>query len=237
MEETFQKNDFAELEYSGMTEDRKIFDSNIGEKLKEMSPNANPPFRIICIGQNMLLKAVDDFLINKTPGNYTLELPPEKAFGNRKKELVKIMPLSVFSQQKIIPQNGMVFAFDNMLGKITAVSGGRVIVDFNNPIAGKPVIYELKIIRKILNIEEKIKALMVFYFGRDFTFKTDGKKLVIEAEKNIKQFLDLFKAKFKEILDLDLEIKEIELRKEAEESSVEKIEEKNQKEPAENQLN
>ena len=51
----------------------------------------------------MFLKGVDDFLIGKEIGKYTIELTPEKAFGNRESKLVQMIPMKVFQQHKINP--------------------------------------------------------------------------------------------------------------------------------------
>lgn len=208
MEEKLMMNDFIELEYTGKVKNNGIFDTNIEEEAKKINLDIKTNPLIMCLGQNMILPAIDKFLINKNVGKYTLELKPEEAFGLRNKELIKTMPLSVFNKQDIIPRAGMMFSFDSMLGKITAVSGGRVIVDFNNPLAGKDVIYELKIKRKIEEEKEKVKALMLFFFRKEFDFSIENKKLIIKAEKNTSKFLSLFKEKFKEILNLELEASE-----------------------------
>ena len=102
----------------------------------------------------MILPAIDKFLIGKEAGKeYNLELPPEKAFGKRQKEKVKTMPMKVFERHGINPRRGMAFNFDNKIGKIKAVSGARVIVDFNNPMASKDVEYNLKPKKKIKDKE------------------------------------------------------------------------------------
>jgi len=203
------KNDFVEVEYIGKTKDGNIFDTNIKEEAKKIELNIETRPLIICLGQNMILQAIDEFLIGNEVENYTLELRPEKAFGIRRKELVKIMPISVFKNSDISPRQGMIFSFDNLLGKITAISGGRVIVDFNNPLAGKEVIYELKIKRVVTDEKEKIKTLMLAFFGKEFEFKIENKKLIIESSPEFSKFVLLFKPKFKEILNLDLETSEL----------------------------
>ena len=210
MVEIVEKNEFIEIEYSGRIKDGEIFDSTILEEAKKLNPDVKEvkPY-ILCIGQNMVLPAIDDFLTGKEVGKpYLLELPAEKAFGKRDKNLVKTVPISVFRQQDISPQQGMVFSFDNMLGRISAVSGGRIIVDFNNPLAGKDVIYDIKIKRKITDINEKIKTLMQAFYRAEFDFSVENKKLIIKTEKGIEKFIMLFAEKFKEILGLDLEVKE-----------------------------
>ena len=88
------------------------------------------------------------------------------------------------------------------------------MVDFNNPLAGKTVIYKINVKRKITEINEKIKALNKFLFKRDLDFTVEDKKLIIKTEKNMKKFVELFSDKFKELLDLDLEVREIEEKKE-----------------------
>ncbi|MBU1136257.1 MAG: peptidylprolyl isomerase [Nanoarchaeota archaeon] len=203
-----KKKDFIEIKYTGKVKDGDIFDTNIEEDAKKINLDIKTRPLIICIGENMILPAIDEFLEGKEIGEkYTLELSPEKAFGSRKREMIKIIPSSKFKEQNMPPHPGMVFQFDNLIGKITAVSGGRVIVDFNNPIAGKDVVYDIKIEKLITEQNEKVKALMQIFFRKDFQFKIETKKLVIEAEKGFEKFIEIFKPKFKEILDLDLEIK------------------------------
>ena len=210
MAEKLKKNDFVELDYTGRVKGGQVFDTNIDKELKKLNMNAKAKIMVVCIGQNMILPAIDQFLIGKEAGkSYKLELPPEKAFGKRKRELIKIIPMSVFRKQNVSPQIGMVFSFDNLLGKITTVSGGRVIVDFNNPIAGKEVIYELNIKRKLTEQREKIKSLMSIFFKQDLDFQVNNKELAIKVPSKLEKFAEVFKPKFKEILDLELKIERI----------------------------
>lgn len=210
------KGDFIEIDFIGKTQEGDIFDTTIPEEAKKINIKLNEKPFVICIGQKMLLQAIDDFLIGKELGSYTLNLTPKEAFGERKKELIKTMPMSVFNSSEQRPYVGMVFSFDNMLGKITAVSGGRVVVDFNNLLAGKNIIYELKAKKKITNENEKIKALINYFFNKDFEFKLENKKLIIKAEKGYDKFILFFKDKFKDMLGLDLEIEEIKNKEEKE---------------------
>ena len=83
------------------------------------------------------------------------------------------------------------------------------MVDFNNPLAGKNVKYKIKVLRKMDKIEEKIKALNDFFFRKDLKFETKDKKIVMEVEKPMVNFVEMFKDKFKQILDMELETKEI----------------------------
>lgn len=205
----FQKKDFIEIEFTGKVKDGEVFDSNIKEDLEKLNPNAKPKPFIFCIGEGMFLKGVDEFLVGKEIGKYNIELTPEKAFGQRAPSLVQMIPMKLFQSQNVRPYPGAVFNFDGRIAKILSVSGGRVTADFNHPLAGKNVVYEINVVRKIENIEEKVKSFVEFIFRREMKFSVENKKLIIEAEKELVKFVEMFKEKFKEIFDLELEVKEI----------------------------
>ena len=139
------KNDFVEVKFIGKVKDGEIFDTNIPVQAKKIDFKLeNPKPLIVCIGQEMLIKGFDKALEEKEIGKQaSVELAPKDAFQKRRKELVRLIPKKLFLAQKIDPQPGMALALDNHLVKIVSVSGGRVLVDFNNPLAGKTIIYEL----------------------------------------------------------------------------------------------
>jgi FKBP-type peptidyl-prolyl cis-trans isomerase 2 len=141
---------------------------------------------------------------------YEINLSPEQAFGKRNAQLIQRIPIKIFREQKINPVPGFSFNFDGRIGRVLASSSGRVIVDFNNPVAGKDVVYKVKILRKISDINEKAKALIKFLFRENLGFEIKDKKIIIEVEKQLAEFVKLFKEKFKDMLDLELEVKEIE---------------------------
>jgi FKBP-type peptidyl-prolyl cis-trans isomerase 2 len=203
-----KKNDFIELEFVGRVKNGEIFDTNIKEEAEKISLEIQERPLIICIGQNMILPAIDEFLVGKDAGRHTLELSPEKAFGVRSRELIKTMPIKIFLEKNIAPRAGMVFNFDNVLGKISAVSGGRVIVDFNHPLSNKTVIYELNIKKLVEDNKEKVETLSNLFFRQKTDFRIENNKIIFSAEKQFKPFLELFKEKFKEILSLDMEVEE-----------------------------
>jgi FKBP-type peptidyl-prolyl cis-trans isomerase 2 len=201
---TLQKNDFIEIEFTGRIKDGEVFDSNISEELKKLNPNQKAKPFIFSLGQDMFLNGIEEFLIGKDNEKYEIELKPEKAFGLRNPSFVQMIPLKVFIEHQIRPIPGAVLTFDNKMGKVLTVSGGRIMVDFNNPLAGKEVIYNIHILRKIEDMNEKIKSLNEFLFRRDFNFVIEDKKLILNVDKGFKAFVELFKDKFKEMLELDI---------------------------------
>lgn len=232
-----QKKDFIEIEFTGRLKDTgDIFDSNVKEELEKIhkghdhSVEAKP--LIYCLGEGMFLAGVDDYLIGKEIGKHIIGLSSEKAFGKRQRELVKMIPIKIFFQHKINPVPGAMLNFDGKMGKVLSVSGGRVLIDFNHPLAGKDVIYEINARRVIQDIDEKIKAFNNFIFKQDLKFSVEQKnKKVIyeipESDKRLKIFIEIFKDKFKEIFDMELEIKEDKEEKKEVETKPVKKENKN----------
>ncbi|EFK97890.1 FKBP-type peptidyl-prolyl cis-trans isomerase [sediment metagenome] len=207
------KKDFISVEFTGRIKDGEVFDSNIKGDLAKLDPKVTPKPFIFCLGEGMFLKGIEDFLIGKDIGEYTIELSPEKAFGPRDPKQIQMIPMKIFVQHKINPVPGVMFNFDGRMAKILTVSGGRVMTDFNNPLAGKNVSYKIKVLKKVEDLNEKVKSFIEFLFRQDLQFEIKEKKLIIEVNKQMSKFVELFKEKFKDIFDLDLEVKEIEDKK------------------------
>jgi FKBP-type peptidyl-prolyl cis-trans isomerase 2 len=203
-----KKKDFIEIEFTGKIKDGGVFDSTKKEELKKSGIQGNPKPFVYSLGEGMFLEALDNYLIGKEVGNYTIELKPEEAFGKRDPKMLQMIPLKVFYEHQIRPIPGTSFNFDGKIAKVLTVSGGRVMVDFNNPLAGKEVIYDIEIKKKIEDINSKVDALNDFFFRKTMDYKIADKKLIMSVEKKLKKYAEVFKEKYKEILDLDLEVVE-----------------------------
>jgi len=165
-----QVNDFVKINYSG-----KIKETGI-----EFDKGENTP---IIVGVNFTLKGIDKALLEMQIGEKkVIELKPEDAFGERDPKLIKLVSLSEFKKHDTKPYPGMIINADNMQGRVLSVSSGRVRVDFNHPLAGKVLIYELEIKEKIENIEDKIKALVNIYTRID---ESKCKPIIKEKEVEI----------------------------------------------------
>jgi len=208
--------DFIELKFTG-TANNQIFDSNIEADLKKINPEAKPEKTIVAIGEGMVPVGLDKDLEDKEPNkDYEVTVPYKEAFGERKRELVRILPLKSFTEQKVNPQPGMVFTLDNNLVKILAVSGARVTTDFNNPLAGKDLTYKYKI-TKILTKEdekEKIETILQFYMRLKPEFEIKEKEIILKGPKGFEVFINAFKDKFKELINKDLSFKAVQPKEE-----------------------
>jgi len=202
-----KQNDFIEIEFTGKA-NNEIFDTTNKQEAKQMSSNIKTedikPI-IISVGNQMLLKAFDDTLKEKEINKkYSIHLKPEQAFGKRNPALIKTIPLKIFHEKDMNPAPGMTFQMDNYMVKILSVSGGRVITDFNNPLAGKEIDYDFKILKKITDNKEKINALQDFFFKKRFDFEINNKnKKVIFKDEKIKPLVQMMAQKFKDMIGMD----------------------------------
>ncbi|MBR9705650.1 peptidylprolyl isomerase [Candidatus Pacearchaeota archaeon] len=207
MAETVSKNDFIELVFTGKA-NGEIFDTTKKQEAKEMGLQADVKPVIASVGNEMVLKGLDEQLAEKEVGKiYTIKLTPEKAFGKRDPTMIRTMPLRVFHEKQINPVAGMSFQMDQYVVKILSVNGGRVMTDFNNPMAGKDVEYEIQIKRKITDDKEKVNALQDHFFRQRFEFEVKDKKVIFKDSK-IKPIITMLNDKLKAISGLDFEVKE-----------------------------
>ena len=198
-----KKNDFIEIEFTGLA-NGEIFDTTNKKDAEKMGiePTNIKPLTI-SVGNQMILQGLDEDLEGKETGKeYSIHILPEKAFGKRDPSMIKTYGLSHFTKQNINPYPGMALQLDNTVAKVLSVSGGRVTMDFNNPIAGKEVDYKYKINKIITENKEKINALQDFFFKQRFEFQLKDKKVIFKDDK-IKQFIDMIGPKFSEITGLE----------------------------------
>lgn len=205
--ETADKGDFVELEFTGKI-NGQIFDSNKSEDLKHLNSKASPQEMFVIVGQGMIVKGLDDAVIGKEIGKqYDIHLMPKDAFGTRNASLVRTIPLKVFTDKQVYPKAGMSFALDNSLVQIRAVSGARVIADFNNPLAGKEVDYSFTLKKKITSLEEKSRIFFKLFLGQNLEIDVQN-KVIVKAEKNFEPIINLLAKKFQELIGKELEFSE-----------------------------
>ena len=185
---TLKKGDFIEIEFIGkIKESHIVFDVTNEQDAKKYNLY-NPKIKysplIICIGENNIVKGLDEFLICKEIKDYTIELSAEKAFGIKDPKLMKIVPNNIFKKQKITPFPGLQINFDGIIGTIITSGSGRVIVDFNHPLAGKDLIYELKIKRLVTDTKEKLSSILKPLSNKDIDIKIENNIANIKLKIN-----------------------------------------------------
>jgi len=162
---TFQKTDFILIDYTGkVKETNEVFDTtheDIAKKEHLHKEGETYEPKLVVIGEGWVLKALDESLTTMEPNKpSTVEIPPDKGFGQRDPEKVKRVPLRQLLQKDINPTVGARIEFQGKMASVRAIGAGRVLLDYNPPLAGKTLIYDVVVNKKIENNEEKIAALI-----------------------------------------------------------------------------
>jgi peptidylprolyl isomerase len=160
-----QKGDFVLLEYvARVKETNEVFDTTKEDVAKKehlyKEGDIYEP-KLVVIGENWVLKTLDESLITMEIGKAaTTEISPDKAFGTRDPEKIKRVPLKQLIAKEINPTLGARVEYNGKMATVRTVGAGRVLLDFNPPLAGKTLVYEATIQRKLEKDEEKIGALI-----------------------------------------------------------------------------
>jgi FKBP-type peptidyl-prolyl cis-trans isomerase SlyD len=196
MTETIQKGDFIELEYTGKTKDEGIiFDTTSAVVAKAAELHMQKQFKpiIVCAGEGHVLPGLDKRLVGASLGKHSFIIPAEEAFGKKSAKLLQLIPRRIFNDQKIQPVPGLEINVDNQTGIIRTVSGGRIIVDFNHPLASRDLIYDVEVKAKVHDQTAQVKAVLeVMRIPFASLTITDNKAEVLGATNLPDAFVQMF---------------------------------------------
>jgi FKBP-type peptidyl-prolyl cis-trans isomerase SlpA len=125
-----------------------------------METTRNEPFTIT-IGNNELPPSVEAALCTMHTGETRkIRVPPEEGYGGRQKDLVQVID----NQQlvdRIHPKPGMIMSLKVVRegeehavpATVMSVEGSKITVDYNHPLAGHHLNYELTIVKIISSAE------------------------------------------------------------------------------------
>jgi len=160
-----QKGDFILIDYTAkVKETGEVFDTTSEETAKKERLHKEGEIyepKLVVIGEGWVLKALDESLPTMETGKIaSVEIPPEKAFGERDSEKVKRVSLRHLTAKGVTPTLGMRVEHDKKMATVRAMGAGRVLLDFNPPLAGKTLVYDVTVQKKLETIKEKIAALI-----------------------------------------------------------------------------
>lgn len=148
-DDVISEGDSVTVNYTGNYENGEIFDSSIEEKAKECEfYNPQRKYEPLCIkiGTGQIIKGFEKALLGMKKGEEKeVTIPPEEAYGNVDPNLVQSVPMEAFKEAKISPEVGLMLNTQAGVGKITKVNTEDVELDFNNPMAGKTLVFNIKV--------------------------------------------------------------------------------------------
>ncbi len=187
MEEAVAKNDFVLLKFEGKA----------AGQVFEKTPPGSPI--LVVAGAKQVLPALDSLIIGSKVGEEkAVSLPFMQAFGPRREELVRLVPLSQFRSSGVDPQPGQVVELDGVPARVQSVAAGRVRVDFNHELAGKDVDYAFTVIRKYSDTKGKaVAAAESILRVKEDSVALEGDTVKVEAGPSVTKDANYFIAKTK----------------------------------------
>ena len=203
-----QKGDIVLVNFTGKESESKMVFDTTDEKIAKQSGifRENHVFRPIpiVIGNGELILGLEEGLLQMKEGEEKkLEIPHQKAFGERRKELVAVVPLQQFRKQKLNPVPGMIVEINNRPARVQTISGGRVRIDFNSELAGKKVEYDIKIEKHVKEPKEQVDVFLEKFFPikeKSPKAKISGEELEITFQQELPQGFDVLKKAFAKVI-------------------------------------
>lgn len=115
----------------------------------------------IFTGYNQLIPGLERRLVGRRPGEkMEARLPPEEAFGPYRPEEVKERGYDEFPEGRTLEEGKWAVARDETTGTaygyfVKRKEKDRIVLDYNHPLAGKELIYDLEVVEVRSATEEE----------------------------------------------------------------------------------
>ncbi|MFB6199925.1 MAG: peptidylprolyl isomerase [Candidatus Nanohaloarchaea archaeon] len=213
-----EEGEMVLVDYIGKA-DGEIFDLTVKDKAKEeglhTEDRSYDPIPVL-IGENFVIEGFEEALKDMEVGEEKeVEIPAEKAYGERSSDEVETYPEKEFKQQDVDVRVGEEIMIGRRRGKVISKGSGRVRVDFNHPLAGKDLEYWIKVKEKVEDDEEIAKNIYNYRVGHG---KPEIEERTVKLEKTHshddhehelpEQVIEEIKQEIEEYTDLEAEVVE-----------------------------
>jgi peptidylprolyl isomerase len=162
---TLEKGSLILIDYTAKVKDTNLtFETTREEEAKKSElydPARRYEPRLISVGEGWVLKGLDEALINASTGDkLNIEITPDKGFGERDPNKVRMIPLRKLGEKADEVRIGDTIELGERTGIVKLIGSGRVQVDFNHRLAGRTLIYDVEVTKKLKDDNEKVLSLI-----------------------------------------------------------------------------
>ncbi|PIT84662.1 peptidylprolyl isomerase [Candidatus Micrarchaeota archaeon CG10_big_fil_rev_8_21_14_0_10_45_29] len=184
-----QKGDLVKIELSGsLVSDGSLFESTDEKEAKDAGIWSNASKygpRLVIFGKGAMIAGIEEELSKIEVGKEVeIIVPASKAFGEKHQELVRVMPEKEFASHGVRAQAGLMVTIDGVPAMVKSASSGRIMLDFNHPLAGQDLKYKIKLLEIISEPEKKAHELAA-QFGCDVKVEGEGKGISVILPKDV----------------------------------------------------
>ena len=133
--------DTVKVHYRGKLHDGSVFDATFDREPLQFT-----------IGGGQIIQGLEEAVVGMNPGDSkTTELPVEKGFGPHREDLVVVVAKSKLADLDLEPKVGELVSIPQSDGPpvdatVAEVTESEVTVDFNHPLAGKDLSFDIKLV-------------------------------------------------------------------------------------------
>ncbi len=190
---TFDKGSLILVDYTAKVKgSEEIFETTIEDEAKKHSihdPDVKYQPKLVSVGESWVLKGFDEALANTKVGDkLTVEVAPDKGFGERDSGKVRMIPLRKLGEDAEKVSVGDTIDIDNKTGIIRYIGSGRVQVDYNHRFAGKTILYDVNVLKSLDSDDDKILGILKRHIPVDdakLAFKKTGNAVDITIPEEI----------------------------------------------------
>lgn len=138
-----EHGDKIRVEYEGRLENGEVFDSS-------NKTGKQKPLEFVA-GENQVIKGFDDAVVGMNEGEEkSFSIAPENAYGEIREDLKREIPKNSLPQDQE-PKKGMMLVMSSPQGQqipavINDVKDDIVVLDLNHPLAGKKLLFNVKVV-------------------------------------------------------------------------------------------
>jgi FKBP-type peptidyl-prolyl cis-trans isomerase SlyD len=166
---TFEIGEFVEIEYTARIADGGTVvdttDPSVAAESGLDGIDAGGPV-VVIVGEGHVFEPVEDAITEMRPDeSRTVQVPPADAFGETDPNRRRAVDADVLARETI--EQGDRVSIDGQVGHVDSVEDGTVTLDFNHPLAGVTLEYDLRVVGRIVGLNDRTDALLRLYGLRD----------------------------------------------------------------------
>jgi peptidylprolyl isomerase len=159
-----EKGSLILLDYTAKIKDTgNVIETTIEEDAKKSGthdPSHRYEPKLISVGDGWVLKGLDEALLTANEGNkMDVEVSPDKGFGERDPSKIRMIPQRKLGDKADEVSVGDEIEIEKRKGIVRHVGSGRVQLDFNHRFAGRVILYNINVVKKIQTEDDKVKSL------------------------------------------------------------------------------
>ena len=160
------ENEWIKIDYTGrLKENNKIFDTTLediarAEHIHDEKRGYSP---LLCRAgdEKFLIPGLARKIVGiELNSPQTFEIPTVDAYGERDSSKIEMVPTKRLRKANLDPRVGARIQFQGRSGTIIMVGGGRSRIDFNHPLAGKDLVFDVTVVEHLLDEIEIQKEII-----------------------------------------------------------------------------